>query len=739
MHTALLNKIVAIDGTKEKLKAEIKRLEDLTPEDKTSYEILRSTQPQTLKKLDKHLSNKLNEIKSARQAISDIHGFYNIMSVLWDQKYGFTRFILDMVLEPSIRKHVRGMIYKDTYNKLKKRLPPPLSKNGVRHRDWDMRYQKEIKKAIPRDLEVKTKQAVEIISATINCRKAPENYTEFFTKNELMKNLIKVLQHQVPMLEAQSFFRKDIKSNKKEIIEKLYKNKKLTLAERKMFEDNFQLYVKEVTRLIRKYIFGRKGKLFILGDSIDRGPAPDLLVEMYKAHKDVIKYVWGNHDILAMGAAMGCEPMVAECLRIAMRYENQEFMKRMGFDLSALDDLIFTEYGQSREELMGPDAKKPGAKTNPKAAIFAWREHALHIIQEKMAHQLIEEFKDILQMDDRLLLPDLKKAITPGNMNFDEEGNVTMPYKGQNVALRTSSVPTVKNVKKAYTLTKGEKAVMNSFSQQLIDNPVFRMIAEYFFQEGAMYREDDNVLFVHNPPPCDADGNFITHPLFNDLTGKAMFDYLDAEIKAIGKLYCARDMKKITRLQKAMMYYLWCGAKSPLFGKDAMKTFEVAFFKDEKLHKERAFFGPKGLQNPVVLDAILEAFKKKALVFGHTPTDKKDEIVMGNGRASNVDSGFIKDHPGRCVIITATGAYLIELIIPQAEMEQYRKGKKPFTKDMVIDVKYTILKTWNEPRRFKNMPESDRTKDLQKLVKQALLEQGITEDVPIVTAPGEDD
>ena len=35
-----------------------------------------------------------------------------------------------------------------------------------------------------------------------------------------------------------------------------------------------------------------------------------------------------------------------------------------------------------------------------------------------------------------------------------------------------------------------------------------------------------------------------------------------------------------------LMWYLWCGSKSPVFGKDKMTTFEHYFIADKKTHKE---------------------------------------------------------------------------------------------------------------------------------------------------------
>ena len=46
--------------------------------------------------------------------------------------------------------------------------------------------------------------------------------------------------------------------------------------------------------------------------------------------------MWGNHDILWMGAAAGNKSLIAEALRISVRYDNLAFLERLGINLDKL-------------------------------------------------------------------------------------------------------------------------------------------------------------------------------------------------------------------------------------------------------------------------------------------------------------------------------------------------------------------------------------------------------------------
>ncbi len=54
-----------------------------------------------------------------------------------------------------------------------------------------------------------------------------------------------------------------------------------------------------------------------------------------------------------------------------------------------------------------------------------------------------------------------------------------------------------------------------------------------------------------------------------------------------------------------MMWYLWCGAKSPVFGKDRMTTFEHYFVADRAAHRE--------VMNPYYQLSVKEEFCNRLL------------------------------------------------------------------------------------------------------------------------------
>ena len=98
-----------------------------------------------------------------------------------------------------------------------------------------------------------------------------------------------------------------------------------------------------VTSLIVKMILqNMTDKHINLGDSYDRGECTDKLMLLYRIYfdgpngKNPLHYIWGNHDILWMGAAIGNQAMIMTALRISMRYNNVDFLQRYGINLDKL-------------------------------------------------------------------------------------------------------------------------------------------------------------------------------------------------------------------------------------------------------------------------------------------------------------------------------------------------------------------------------------------------------------------
>lgn len=97
-----------------------------------------------------------------------------------------------------------------------------------------------------------------------------------------------------------------------------------------------------------------------------------------------------------------------------------------------------------------------------------------------------------------------------------------------------------------------------------------------------MYKIENNNLMYHALVPLCSDGSLKKVNIGNvSLSGKRLFDYIDAMVR---KLYYNKQNNSQYDLD--LMWYLWCGADSPFFGKDKMTTFERVLIKDKDSHKE---------------------------------------------------------------------------------------------------------------------------------------------------------
>src|SRR5690606_37783700 len=85
-------------------------------------------------------------------------------------------------------------------------------------------------------------------------------------------------------------------------------------------------------------------RLYILGDIYDRGPAAEKVMDRLMAYH-YVTIQWGNHDVSWMGAASGCDALIANVLRLALRYGNLEtLLDGYGISLRGLARFADTIY-----------------------------------------------------------------------------------------------------------------------------------------------------------------------------------------------------------------------------------------------------------------------------------------------------------------------------------------------------------------------------------------------------------
>ncbi|MCL2025642.1 MAG: fructose-1,6-bisphosphatase [Leptospirales bacterium] len=400
-----------------------------------------------------------------------------------------------------------------------------------------------------------------------------------------------------------------------------------------------------LTKMTKQVLIGH---LIVLGDVFDRGDEPDKILRILssKAIRPYVKFVWGNHDLLWMGAALGNKSLIAEALRITFRYDNFAFVKRLGIDSSKLQAFAEKTYPG---EITGYFK----AKTKSSKQI----EKALAVIQFKLEEQTIKQYPQ-LEMESRLNLDNLAKMLKEGDTS----------------GLSDTDFPTL-DFDAPDRLTDEELLIINDLSEQFVSSKQIYKLMEYLFREGRLYHVHNYIFNIHALIPSTANGEF--DELYGK-KGKELLDHLEDSIKEAGEQYLRGET--VAAFQQAIMFYLWCGPLSPFFGKHAMKTFERYFMKDKKTHEEKTLHWGKNLLKKEFLDLIEEEFGAKIVVYGHTPVDVAagQQIASPDGRAINIDGGFSEAYLGRGHALIQTPYSIYAIILPtEQEMAEASLKKEP--------------------------------------------------------------
>jgi fructose-1,6-bisphosphatase-3 len=528
-----------------------------------------------------------------------------------------------------------------------------------------------------------------------------ENYQIYFSRKDVIENLKKLINARADSLKQYEYIEKYIKENNfsesiKTSISNILHNSKLSIDdESKLYNDEefFACNVKALAGLCRDLIFGEYGKIKILGDIIDRGAEPDLLVKELIKYEKHISFIWGNHDVLWMGAAAGHPSLIAEALRISFRYNQTDFIeKRMGFDFSKLYKLA---------EQYGID-KRPDFNTKNKNDRAAVIEKVLFMIQSKLEHAVIERQPDF-GMSSRLYLKDLA-----GNLK-QQTGKII--FEGQDFDLQDSNFPTL-DLNNPYKLSKEEKEVIDDLVKQFRENKNLKEMISFLFKKGQMYEVHNGNLLIHANVPSTKDGKLAKLPMFENKAGKELYDYLHDKIKEIGERYARGE--KIDQKELDFFVYLWCGIGSPLFDKDKMATAERYWVKGvsdkEGIGRETSLYWAKNMENEEFIDLLSKDFSTEDeivenIIQGHTPKDPSEmkNVVRANGRWMIADQGWTENYPGHSIVETSKKRYLVTINLTKEQMKDFEKIVDETTE---IDIKFAVIKEFEKQREFKDIGKS---------------------------------
>ncbi|HHU07037.1 MAG TPA: fructose-1,6-bisphosphatase [Clostridiaceae bacterium] len=372
--------------------------------------------------------------------------------------------------------------------------------------------------------------------------------------------------------------------------------------------------------------------LHIIGDIFDRGPGPHRIMEELMAFP-VVDIQWGNHDILWMGAAAGNEVCMTCVIRTGIGYNNFDALED-GYDLNLrpLSSLAEALYGDDPCVRFQPKILDENEYDQVDASHAARMHKAISIIQFKLEGQLLEKHSDY-GMEDRIVL---KKV------DFDRSVYI---HEGQEYPLLDTNFPTIDPCNPLQLIPE-EKELLHSLRASFLHSEPLKRHVRFLYSHGSMYKTVNNNLLYHGCIPLKKDGSFdALNYKGEDYSGKDLMDCLDVLIQ--DAYYLTSDLGQ--KQEKVdFMWYLWCGPKSPLFGKSQMSTFENFFLEDKNIREEH--YNPyfQLAQREDIARQILTEFgldaDKAHIINGHVPVKIKDgeSPVKANGKLYVIDGGIAK-------------------------------------------------------------------------------------------------
>lgn len=435
-----------------------------------------------------------------------------------------------------------------------------------------------------------------------------------------------------------------------------------------------------VGRLIRNLAVD---ELIIGGDCWDRGPRGDRVVEYLRLQPNV-EFIWGNHDALWMGAALGNEALICTVLRVSLRYRRiGQLDEGYSIPLTPLEHLARTVYADDPAECFMP--KSDGMRPND---VVARMQKAAAIMQFKLEGQLIERNPD-WQLDHRRLLHRIDHA--RGTIEID----------GVTYNLRDKLLPTV-DPSDPYRLTPEELTCLNVLKHSFLSSQKLQEQIRFVVGRGAMYLRRDECLIFHGCVPVDAEGNFL--PLTVDgqvLAGRRMFESIETVVR--------RAVVGVAEADLDFLWYLWSGPRSPLFGKDRITTFERDFIQEKSSHRETkdpyfALIHEVDFCNKVLSEFGM-ATDGGLIVNGHVPVkvETGESPLKRSGKAITIDGAFSEAYGdyGYTLVLEPNRIVLAEHHHFESVDAALRDG---------IDIVPTVqeIRTFDSPRRLSDTERGQR-------------------------------
>ena len=388
--------------------------------------------------------------------------------------------------------------------------------------------------------------------------------------------------------------------------------------------------------------------LHIVGDIFDRGPGPHIIMDTLCAYHSV-DVQWGNHDMVWMGAASGHPACIANVIRLAARYGNLDILEDgYGINLLPLATFAMDAYADADCNVFAISSIRDYSGND--LSIDTKMHKAIAVLQFKLEGQVILRHPEF-HMEDRLLLDKVKTV----RMGEKEYGMWDVDF------------PTVDPMN-PYALSEEEEKVMARLQQAFLQCEKLQCHVRFLYAKGSLYKIYNGNLLYHGCMPMNEDGSFTSVEVYGkEYSGKALYDILEHYAR---RGYYAKEEAERTAGQD-IMWYIWTGRGSPVFGKDKMATFERYFLEEKETHRERKNSYYQLLEKEDTVERILKEFglhgKDSHIVNGHVPVEQihGESPIKCGGRLLIIDGGFSRAYQkktgiaGYTLVCNSRGMHLV--------------------------------------------------------------------------------
>lgn len=609
----------------------------------------------------------LNLPKGTEHFLSDIHGEYESFIHILKNASGVIKSKIDMVFEHTLpeseRKSLATLIY----------------------------YPEEKLEIIKEDIEDLDEWYTLTLHRLIEvCKVSASKYTRSVVRKALPEGFGYIIDE---LLHSQDY-EMDKNEYYKQIVETIIKIGRA------------DAFIIAMSNLIQRLAIAR---LHIIGDIYDRGPGAPIIMDTLMNHHSV-DIQWGNHDIEWMGASFGSMACIANVIRLSSKFDNMNTIEgEYGISVRPLAIFAMEAYAEDDCEQFIPRHIDVTEYSKHDEKLISKIHKAITIIQFKLEGQVIKRHPEY-KMEGRLLLD---------KIDYDKG---TIIIDGKEYELVDKNFPTI-DPENPYELTDDELEVMERLRTAFMTSERLKKHMYFMCERGSIYNSYNSNLMFHGCIPMTPSGNFATVDIFGKkLRGKKLFDEIDRKVRQGMKVKNGTSEHSDV---EDLLWYLWCGPKSPLFGKDKITTFEQYFIDEPKLHIEKKNPYYVNVEKRDICIKILKEFglspAMSHIINGHVPVEikKGQSPIKAGGKLFVIDGGLSKGYHPKTGIAGYTLLYNSHGLILTSH-EPFESKQKAIMEELDIHSKTVVLEKAGKRKMVADIDEGEvikeQIKDLEDLL-----------------------